>query len=229
MKINGQTLQQEITSGIQKSESAQGLSAYNISNGFDVTPTYNGTLKQTSSGSVLELTFDAHSNQTTFTSTTNSILGSWADPTFHVTYDLDLTIDLSLPYNLTTGKVTATAKATTSNVTVSTDNVLVGLADLFGSNIPKQIAEGINGQQQNLSSIVPTGLLNSAFQLEAAQGYTHLISSLNSGGNLVLTAMKPTLTVNGSRNDNITISSGSKGSVVVDGRGQELGRSMPAC
>lgn len=220
LKINGQTLGQTIASGIQSAEEAQGLSAYNISSGFDGTPTYNGTLKQTSSGSELVLTFDAIGNETTFTSTTNSIFGSWADPTFHVTYNLNLTIDLMLPSNLVTGKVTASALATTSDVTVSTSNVLVGIADFFGNNIPLKIAEGINGQKANISSVVPTGLLNTALQLEAAQGYTHLLSSLNSSGNLVLTAEKSSLTVNGARNDSISISAGSDGAVVVAAGGQ---------
>jgi hypothetical protein len=220
LKINGQTLGQTIASGIQQAESAQGLSAYNIGSGFDGTPVYNGTLKTTSSGGVLQLTFDAIGNQTTFTSTTNSIFGSWADPTFHVTYNLDLTIDLSLPSNLSGGKVTATAFATTSDVTVSTSNVLVGLSDIFGADIPGKIAAGINGQSQNISSVVPTGLLNTALQLEAAQGYTHLQIGLDSGGNLLLTAQKPTLLVNGITNDHISISSGSRGSVVIAASGQ---------
>jgi len=220
MKINGLTLGQTISAGIQRAESAQGLSAYDISNGFDGTPVYNGTLKTTSSGGVLQLTFDAIGNQTTFTSTTNSIFGSWADPTFHVTYNLDLTIDLSLPSNLASGKVTATANAVVNDVTVSTSNVLVGLADIFGANIPEKIAEGINGSSANLSSIVPTGLLNTALQSQAAEGYSHMLIGLNSGGNLLLTAQKSTLTINGSSNDHISISSGSKGSVVITAGGQ---------
>jgi hypothetical protein len=219
MKINGQTLRQEIASGIQTAETKQGLSAYNIISGFDGKPSYTGTLKQTPSGAVLEMTFDAKENQTSFSSTTNSIFGSWADPSFNVTYDLDLTVDLSLPLNLAKGKVTAKAEATASNVTVSTDNVLVGLADVFGANIPERIAEGINGRQENLSSIVPTGLLNSALQLEAAQGYTHLQANLNSSGNLVLTAQKPTITVNAKANDHVNISAGSDNSVVITASG----------
>jgi hypothetical protein len=220
LKINGLTLGQQIAAGIQKAEASQGLSAYDISSSFDGTPKYNGALKQTSSGAELILTFDAIGNETTFTSTTNTIFGSYADPTFHVTYNLDLTIDLSLPSNLKNGSVTAKAFATTSDVTVSTSNILVGIADVFGADIPKKIADGINGQKQDLSSLVPTGMLNTAFQLEAAEGYTHLVSSLDSGGDLLLTALSSTLTVNGSANDHITISAGSGGAVVISAGGK---------
>jgi len=219
--IGGQTLDQEIASNIQAAEHKLGLDAYDISSSFDGTPAYNGSLHLTSSGAELELTFDAIGNQTTFTSTTNSILGSWADPTFHVTYNLDLTVDLSLPSNPVTGKVTATANAAVSNVNVTTKNVIVGLlGDLGVVNIPQEIAKDVDGFHENLSSIVPTGLLTTAVQTEAAQGYTHLSYGLNSGGNLLVTAQKPTLTINGSANDHISISSGSNSSVVITASGQ---------
>jgi hypothetical protein len=63
-------------------------------------------------------------------------------------------------------------------------------------------------------------MLNTAFQLEAAEGYTHLVSSLDSGGDLLLTALSSTLTVNGSANDHITISAGSGGAVVISAGGK---------
>jgi hypothetical protein len=216
LKISGQTLSQVIAAGIEQGEQTQGLSAYHISTSFDATPNFTGTLVQTSSGPVLELTFDAVGNQTTFTSTTHSILGSYADPTFHVSYDLDLSINLALPTNLVTGKVTASATASVANVSKpTTNNIFVTVADVFGANIPGKIQAGINGQSQDISSIVPTGLLNTALQLETAQGYTHLISSTGSNGNLLLTALKPSLIVNGLANDQVTIKTGSNNQLVV--------------
>ena len=161
-------------------------------------------LEHTSSGPVLEMTFDASGNQTTFTSTTNSIFGSYADPTFHVTYAIDITVDLSLPSNIDTGQVTATATARTVPTAASSSNIFVTDSDLY------KVAAGF-ATTQNVSSIVPTSQLNTALGFAAQAGYTRLDTSVGSGGTeLVLTLEKPTLTINGSANDHINISSGSK-------------------
>ena len=214
--IQGQTIQQLIAAGINAGDQqSSGQSAYNISSSLNTNGVYNGFLKQTAGGPVLEVTYDVMGNHTTFTSTTGSILGSYADPTFHISYDLTFTVDLSLPSNLNTGKVSATAKAGLSNVTVSTNNILVGVLKFFGNNIPQKIANGINGNSVSLAGIVPTNQISSALSLEALQGYTHLHQGLDSAGNLLLTAQKPTLTVTGDVNNHFSISAGVGGSVIV--------------
>jgi Chitobiase/beta-hexosaminidase C-terminal domain len=189
--ISGQTLSQKIASAIQSAEASQKLEVYNISSSFDGTPVYGGRLVQTYSGWEAQLTFDAMGNQTTFTSTTNFILGSSFDPTFHVTYDLDLTVDLSMPSNAETGKATVTANAVVSKVNVTTKNVIVGLLSALGvANIPQEIANDINGYSQNLSSLAPTGLLNTALQSQAAQGYIYFNFAVNSAGAAVMTSRR---------------------------------------
>jgi hypothetical protein len=218
-----QTLSQLITSSVQAASKAQKTSAYNISEGFAAKGDYSATLDTTGANPVLKIQYHLGGNSLSFTNTTNSILGSYADPTFHVTYDLTINLNLTFATNLTQpNPVSVTANASVGNVNVTSKNVLVAVADFFGSNITGQIANGLNGHSVDLSNTVAssTSTLNAGLSLEAFRGYTHLQVGLDGSGNLLLTAQKPDLVINGTPNDHIVVANGPNGSLQVTEGGQ---------
>jgi hypothetical protein len=218
MTINGQTLQQMVTADIQQAAQKQGYTAYDISESFASLGTYSAKL-DTSSNAV-QIQYDTWDTMD-FTTTTKTIFGSYGDPTFHVIYELTIYVNLTLPSALSSqAQVTSSAASLAHNVTVSSQNVGVWLANLFGNNIIQDLANQINGNSKDLSGLVPTGQLNSLLQFEAAKGFTHLHTGLDGSGNLLLTAQGPNLVINGSPNDDIILKKLSDNSVVVFAGGQ---------
>jgi hypothetical protein len=220
--LNGKTLQQQVTDSIQQAAQQQGVGAYNISDSFAASGDYSAQLDTSGANPVLSVQYHLGGNTLDFTNTTNSVAGSWADPTFHVSYDLTLYISLTIPSHLSpTSAVSVSAQSANSNVTVSSNNVIVGLAQaLMGKNITGSIANGVAAQQQDLSSMVPAGLLNSLLDAEAGKGYTRLQAGLDGNGNLQLTGQLRNLAVNGSSNDHIVVSVTANGGVQVTAGGQ---------
>jgi len=215
-----QTLSNLVTSSIQKNE-PQGHTAYNI--GVSSTPTgnYSAVLATSGANSVLEIKYVATGNSLNFTSTTTSSSGA-ADPTYHVTYDITIAINLTFSPNLSLANpVTATASAQIGNVTtVASPSVSVAAANLLGTEITGSIAGGLNSNTADLSNMVPTTALNTELHGVAAQGFTHLHVGVDGSGNLLLTAQKPDLVVNGSANDNIVVASSPSGSAQITEGGQ---------
>lgn len=158
-----------------------------------------------------------------FTATTNTILGSWADPTFDVTFDVKLMIDLRLGpsttpqnYNDGRGHVTVvqpialqSVKAYPFNVVAKTDNVLVPIAQALnqvdlGAYFPSTIGVDSKPLSKALSSIVPM------LQQAASQGYTSLESEIDhpsapsTNVNIILTKSTIPISGNGTISGKVT-------------------------
>jgi hypothetical protein len=190
--IDGQTFQQLVAADVQNAAQQQDVRAYGISQSFASQGNYAASVDTSSPNPTLHMEYFLPNNTLVFTTTTNSIFGGFADPTFHVTFDMTIDVGLTLPSSLSSGStVTTSASFAISNVTVSTQNVIAGVQSLFGTNVTQQIANQFNGFSQGLPGLVDTGALNTGLQLEAASGYTQLQAGLDSNGNLLLTADKP--------------------------------------
>ncbi len=232
--IGGKTLQQEVIDSVQQAAQQQGVGAYNISESFTTLPSslppvlflpradYSAQLDTSGANPRLAFQYHVGGNTIDFTTTTNSLFGSWADPTFHISYDLTINVNLALPSTLTpTGSsVTATASAVVSGVTVTSPNVLVAIANFFGTNIPQKIYDQFNGHTEDLSGMVDTNLLTFGLRGEALKGFTHLHAGYDGSGNLQLTGQKPNLVVNGGAGDHIVLDSYSDGEVEITAGGQ---------
>ncbi len=223
-----QTLAQLATAGVQAAAKAEGVSAYNISEGFNPSGNYSANLIQPGPFQILGITFPGVSEPTlaisyvvpgntlNFTTTTNSIFGSYADPSFRVTYDLDINLDVAFSPNINAANpVTVTGTAQVANAHTTPTNAAASIANFFSSSLTSSISNGINGQSVNLTNLVPTGLLNAALNAEAAQGYSHLKVGLDNTGNLLLTAQSPNPTVVGNTNDTITLTKTANGGLQV--------------
>ncbi len=219
--VGGITLQQEVVSSIQQAAQQQGVSAYNISESFASSGAYSAQLNTTGANPTLSIQFQLSGNTANFTTTTNSIFGSWADPTFEVSYGLTLTVNVTLPSSLSSrSTVSASASAVVGPVTVTSHNVGVAILNFFGNNIPAKIANQLNGHTQDLSGLVPTAVLNTLLDGEAAKGFTHLHAGLDGNGNLQLIGQEPNLVVQGNTSDHIVVSAAANGSVTITAAGQ---------
>ena len=220
--VGGETLNQEVIDNIQSAAAKQGVTANTTAvPTFAQIGVYTASLDTSGADPRLVIQYHLGGNTLDFKTTTNTVFGSYGDPVFHVDYDLNLTINVTIPSNLSTSStVTTSAISTMGTVTVKTNNVLVAVADVFGKNIVGGIANGIAAQQQNFSSAVDTTDLNRLLQFEAARGYTHLIAGLDSSGNLLLTGQRPNLVVNGGTSDSIVVNTSASGSVQVTASGQ---------
>jgi hypothetical protein len=190
--IHGQTFQQLVQTAVQQVAQGQGVTAYDISDSFTTQGSYSASLDTSSLDPTLHIVYYLGNNNLTFTTTTNSPLPSFTDPTFHVQFDMSIDVSLTFPSPLSSqSTVTASAVVSVGRWTVQSSNVLVWLENQFGNNIPKKIGDAISGYALNLSSLVDLGKLNEALQFEGALGYTDLSAGLDNTGNLVLKAQAP--------------------------------------
>jgi hypothetical protein len=226
MKISNQTLDGLVQSDVQKAVAKQGKSAYGISDSFASKGSYSASLDTSGANPALHIQYQLTGSTLDF-SVPGPFhwLGDWTDPTFHVAYDLTIHVYLSWSPDLTTqSTVTASASADVGNVSVTSHNVVLWLAHLFGDNSVQDVANDMSGQSQDLSAMVPTGAMNALLQGEVAKGYTHLHTGLDASSNLLLTAQKPDLVINGTDSDHIVINAGGRavgaGSVQIKAGGQ---------
>lgn len=216
-----ETLAQMVESTIQQNAQGQGVNAYNISESFASQGAYSATLDTSQGDPTLTVRFDLGGNTLDFTTTTDTIFGSWADPTFHVVFDMTIDVNLTLPSTISPSTtVTASATSSIGSVTVSSNNAGVWWANVFGNNICQSIASGISGNSQSLPGLVPAGPLSVLLQGEANKGYTHLHTGLDSSGNLLLTGQTPNLVLNGFANDDIFLETSSDGTVTASAGGK---------
>jgi hypothetical protein len=233
-QINGQTLDQLVQAQVRQMAQGQGYTAYNISDSFS-TPeaagwgavydgNYTASLDTSGANPVVHMHYYLPSNTLDFTLNNMSKDGwpGFMDASFHVDYSMTLNVDVTFPSALSSQATVSTSATTVVNGdTVSTHNWLVWLdQNVFGKNMTGQIADQIAGNTQTLPGLVDTGTINALLQGEAAKGYSHLHAGLDGSGNLVLTAQQSNLVVNGSYNDDITLETGTGGTVKVFAGGQ---------
>jgi hypothetical protein len=219
--IGGKTLQQEVNDSIQQAANQQAVNAYDIKESFASRGDYSAWLDTSSGRPTLDVRYHLGGNSMDFTTTTNSPLGGWADPSFHVSFDMTLNVSVTLPTSLSPGStISASASGVIDHVHVSSDNTFVWLANIFGTNVPQEIADHVNGHTQDLSGLVPTGALNLLLRGEAARGYTHLQAGLDGNGNLQLTGQKADLVVYGNNNDHIVVRETADSGVQITAAGQ---------
>jgi hypothetical protein len=222
--LNGQTLDQMIQDQVRQTAKDQGLIAYNISDSLTTPPgAYSATLDTSQANPTLHFQYYLSSNTLDFTANYYSKDGwpGFMDPSFHVDYSMTINVDVTLPSALSQqATVTSSASTVINGDTVSTHNVLLWLGHIFGDNTTQKIADTIAKNAQSLPNLVPTDTLNALLQGEAAKGYNHLHAGLDNTGNLVLTAQKSNLVINGSANDNIILETGPNNTVKVFAGGQ---------
>jgi hypothetical protein len=230
--IYGQTIQQMVASLVQKQAQTKNVIAYKISESFAPKGSYAGNYDAWADPYTLKMQYFLPNNTLDFTTTTNSGWGTYADPKFHITYDLTIKVDLTFPSSLWAPRVDSSASAVINNVRVSSDNVGVWWEDLKGNDILGSMANQLSGTSYDLPGLANGSDLNLLLQLEAGKGYNHLVMrsdptpDANGNHNLLLVAQLPNLVINGSANDTILVSGLPDGSLVAVA-GHQLGQFDP--
>jgi hypothetical protein len=180
-EIHGQTLQQYIYSQVQQDAEKDKVTARHISDTVGTQGSYSAALDTSSTDPTLHIDYYIGGNTLTFTTTNDTSAGSYADPTFHVTFDLSIDVSMTLPSSLSPqSTVAVNATAMVVNVYAHSSNVFVSSSQV------QEVANAIAGNTVDLSSLVDTGLLNAGLQGQAKEGHTFLSASLDNSDNLVL-------------------------------------------
>jgi hypothetical protein len=158
----------------------------------------------------------------------NSLSFTASGATFDVDFDLIVNVQLTLPVSLapifaggpSDWSVGASATVEVEALSVTTHNVGVFLCD---RSAVSKVLNAINGKVISIPNIVVSGLglVNGLIEAAWQAGCTQLLQTDDGTGNLVLTAVSPTLTINGSANDTIKVDAIFHSVVVMSAQGQE--------
>jgi hypothetical protein len=164
-------------------------------------------------GGTINVTLTVPGNNLAFTINTQT------NPTFEVGFDLAVAISLTFPLSLgPQWTVGISANVDVEVTSVTTHNVAAFLCD---QNAAKDVQNAINGQTVSLTDLQPPGLsfFETVVQAAAVTGWTQFVETDDGGGNVVLTAFGPELTINGRDNDSIVIDTTAAG-LEVTAQGQ---------
>ncbi len=168
---------------------------------------------ETGGAGTIEIALAVEGNNLAFT------VNAKSNPTFEVSFDLTITITLTLPVSLGPNwAVGINVSARVEALNVTTHNVGVYLCD---QNAVTQVLDAINGQIVPVPGLHPAVLtaFDSLVEGVAAGGWTQLVEQDDGAGTLVLTALGPDLTVNGRAGDSIVLA-GTAAGLEITAQGQ---------
>jgi len=143
----------QISSGVPKL--GDGYSAYNIgvtlpTTGLLRSIVLTGGLNSPGLNQLIFLSYELFGIAASFTSTAPWSAGPFMDPSYNITFDIELLIGIGLPFS--PGPLTVTTSATIENATISGSNVSADIADAlktvinFLSDQPTDIFQAVEGQ-----------------------------------------------------------------------------------
>ncbi len=164
-----------------------GLTPYNIAVEMGQPGELSATPGHYAAGSTLDMIYVVKGNWVEFTTTQPTALGKWADPRFSCTYDLTLTISMSL--GDTPGPLhMKSVKAQVSNAKIDSHGLIAdlvfianGVAKFFGTNFIAKAENALQGKKFDFTdkmnqNLVPFNALLANF---VGQGYSLADALLN--------------------------------------------------
>ncbi len=150
-------------------------------------------------GSAFVVVYTITGNYLELTTTTPTAFGSYGDPRFSVSFNTTLTAKISVPTQTAPLSVQSVI-GSISNAQLDSHNLpadliqdLASVIAFFGGpNFQAMGQDALDSTSVNLTSYVNSALGQLNLGQVASQGYTRLAGSLANGGNLALTAQKPT-------------------------------------
>lgn len=149
--------------------------------------------------------------------------------TFDVSFDLVVNFQMTFPSSLapifsggdSSWSIGLSATADVEAFNVTTHNVGVFLCD---RSAVQKVLQAINGKTVTVANITNEGLtlLSDVIAGAGDQGYTQLLQADDGQGTVNLTAVSPSLIINGADDDNIQVNTLAGGEVSVSAHGQSI-------